>query len=134
MSKFKIGDKDQKGHPHAAVTAHVHAALMAEYAKDAAETDKPWERWQYRHRGNEKWHNLGDLGPSWLRNTEYRRKPVEKWVNLYSRAAGGMSVLSTCGYEVGGNLYDTEEAARRGADDTGHNGYIGTFKIEVPAE
>lgn len=25
---------------------HVHAELMAEYAKDAMETDKPWERWQ----------------------------------------------------------------------------------------
>ena len=23
---------------------HIHAATMAEYAKDAAETDKPWER------------------------------------------------------------------------------------------
>lgn len=26
---------------------HIHAAAMAEYAKDAAETDKPWERWEF---------------------------------------------------------------------------------------
>ena len=25
---------------------HPHAELMAEYAKDAAETDTPWERWE----------------------------------------------------------------------------------------
>ena len=26
---------------------HIHAAAMAEYAKDALETDKPWERWEF---------------------------------------------------------------------------------------
>lgn len=56
------------------MTAHIHAALMAEYAKDAAETDKPWERWEclpagglpfalYKH-------------PDWDANLTYRRKPV----------------------------------------------------------
>ena len=28
---------------------HIHAAAMAEYAKDAAETNKPWERWEFCH-------------------------------------------------------------------------------------
>lgn len=28
------------------MTKHIHAELMAEYAKDAMETDKPWERWE----------------------------------------------------------------------------------------
>ena len=30
------------------MTAHVHAALMLQYAKDAMETDKPWERWEVK--------------------------------------------------------------------------------------
>ncbi|MGR9107811.1 MAG: hypothetical protein ACU843_12850, partial [Gammaproteobacteria bacterium] len=29
------------------MTKHIHAEAMAEYAKDAMETDKPWERWEY---------------------------------------------------------------------------------------
>jgi hypothetical protein len=28
---------------------HKHAKLMALYAEDAAETDKPWERWEYNN-------------------------------------------------------------------------------------
>ena len=36
------------------MTAHKHADLMLQYAQDAAETDKPWERWEVN---------------------EYRRKP-----------------------------------------------------------
>lgn len=54
---------------------HKHAALMRQYAQDAAETDKPWERWQYR---------LNDV--HWttfiqsdqfedVEGIEYRRKP-----------------------------------------------------------
>jgi hypothetical protein len=30
------------------VTKHVYADLMKQYAEDATETDKPWERWQTR--------------------------------------------------------------------------------------
>ena len=55
-----------KGHPH--------AALMAEYAKDAAETDKPWERWEARIASNQPWATcVGN--PSWTRAYSYRRKP-----------------------------------------------------------
>lgn len=54
-----------KGHPH--------AALMAEYAKDAAETDTPWERWEFS-RGDEEW--LRPIKhPEWLAAFQYRRKP-----------------------------------------------------------
>lgn len=54
-----------KGHPH--------AALMAEYAKDAAETETPWERWEFR-RGDEEW--LRSIKhPEWLAAFQYRRKP-----------------------------------------------------------
>ena len=30
------------------MTAHKHAALMMQYAQDALETDKPWDRWEGR--------------------------------------------------------------------------------------
>ena len=30
------------------MTAHKHAALMLQYAEDAAKTDKPWELWERR--------------------------------------------------------------------------------------
>lgn len=53
-----------KGHPH--------AALMAEYAKDAAETDKPWKRWEAEVGVG--WTALGGH-PYWERTTQYRRKP-----------------------------------------------------------
>lgn len=54
------------------MSAHPHAALMAEYAKDAAETDKPWERWEASIAGE--WHPLA-CHPEWLHEVRYRRKP-----------------------------------------------------------
>jgi hypothetical protein len=54
---------------------HKHAALMAEYAKDAAETDTPWERWELKHSKEEgEWMSLVDQ-PNWHNWAEYRRKP-----------------------------------------------------------
>ena len=61
---------------------HIHAASMAEYAKDAAETDKPWERWEtlFGH----KWYSLL-RSPDWDINQQYRRKQgtIVVWVNVY---------------------------------------------------
>lgn len=55
-----------KGHPH--------AALMAEYAKDAAETDKPWERWEASVGPNQPW--TACVGhPGWAEFYSFRRKP-----------------------------------------------------------
>lgn len=53
--------------------AHPHAALMLQYAQDAAETDKPWERWQTSSDRNF-WVDL-PMMPSWNPDSEYRRKP-----------------------------------------------------------
>ena len=53
---------------------HIHAAAMAEYAKDAAETDKPWERWEASRKGEKKFETL-DQNPSWSVRFDYRRKP-----------------------------------------------------------
>ena len=55
------------------MTAHKHAHLMAQYAQDALETDKPWTRWEVATSGNE-WGSLPG-NPIWGEYTEYRRKP-----------------------------------------------------------
>lgn len=55
------------------MTAHKHAALMAQYAQDWAETDKPWKRWEVAAPGN-KFVSLFSH-PYWSEKYEYRRKP-----------------------------------------------------------
>lgn len=55
------------------MTAHKHAKLMALYAQDAAETDKPWERWEYFSEVYG-WEQLKAM-PSFHVNRKYRRKP-----------------------------------------------------------
>lgn len=54
------------------MTAHKHADNIARFARDAAETDKPWERWQASSDG-QTWRNLYAM-PSWEQNLYYRRK------------------------------------------------------------
>ena len=73
------------------MTAHKHAALMLQYARDAMETDKPWERWEYSdtstlNQHGEKirddWYDCGE-NPDWHPGVKYHRKPqtikVGKW-------------------------------------------------------
>lgn len=55
------------------MTAHKHAALMLQYAQDAAETDTPWELWEYKLHG-EPWLGCAS-NPTWSENISYRRKP-----------------------------------------------------------
>ena len=55
------------------MTAHKHAALMLQYAQDAAETTRPWERWEYKLHG-EPWFEC-ESNPKWSENIRYRRKP-----------------------------------------------------------
>ena len=56
------------------MAGHKHAALMADYAKDAAETERPWERWQWESEpGN--WIDFGNINPCWRDERNYRRKP-----------------------------------------------------------
>ena len=52
--------------------AHKHAAMMAEYAKDATKTETPWELWQFH--AAERWIDC-DCTPLWREHKEYRRKP-----------------------------------------------------------
>ena len=58
---------------------HIHAAAMAEYAKDAAETDKPWERWEFSC-GNRDYRSLQSQ-PLWVADFRYRRKPKVILIN-----------------------------------------------------
>jgi len=54
---------------------HKHAELMAQYAQDAMETDKPWERWEYlATECTDTWQPC-EGHPSWIRSNQYRRKP-----------------------------------------------------------
>ena len=57
---------------------HIHAAAMAEYAKDAIGTDMPWERWEVSFSGG----FIDVTGhPNWSVNHEYRRKPKTILIN-----------------------------------------------------
>lgn len=57
---------------HTPATGHPHAALMAQYAADAAETAEPWLRWESHAAGL--WRDLTQH-PTWQTHAEYRRKP-----------------------------------------------------------
>ena len=59
---------------------HIHAAAMAEYAKDAAETDMPWERWEFSL-NNERGYKPLRNHPSWDADRKYRRKAKTILIN-----------------------------------------------------
>ena len=60
---------------------HIHAAAMAEYAKDAVETDLPWKQWEVSlTKSGDEYQNL--LGhPEWSVTRKYRRKPKTILIN-----------------------------------------------------
>jgi len=69
---------------------HKHAELILQYAQDAMETDKPWERWEHRHGNGNGNGNGNDTENPWFTPTvelgfspsvEYRRKPVYLTIN-----------------------------------------------------
>jgi hypothetical protein len=94
------------------MTGHTHAALMADYAQDAAETDKPWARWQFKRPGEGGWRAFDDAwqGPNWLADHEYRRKPVpvELWVNVYDTG-----MMATFTSEAAANNASCQDRATR---------------------
>ncbi len=57
---------------------HVHAELMAQYAEDARETSRPWERWQHSAPG--KWRDCAGH-PQFDEEVQYRRKPRTITIN-----------------------------------------------------
>ena len=71
---------------------HIHAAAMAEYAKDAAETDKPWERWEFSLQ-NQEYETLSSH-PTWHEKNKYRQhariEELEAQLSATQPAAQGM--------------------------------------------
>ena len=64
------------------MTKHTHAENMALYAQDALETDKPWERWQFRVLDGDPWVDC-TVSISWGLDLQYRRKPRTITINGY---------------------------------------------------
>ena len=62
---------------------HKHAELMMQYAQDAMEMDKPWERWEMKYPTEKDWLTL-DCNPLWQGAIDYRRKPKMLSVTLVS--------------------------------------------------
>lgn len=60
--------------------AHIHATLMLQYAQDAAETETPWERWEWRAGSNMPFEACAN-NPAWAPEHAYRRKPQTITVN-----------------------------------------------------
>ena len=60
--------------------AHTHANAMLDYAMDATETDKPWERWEFCSLGCD-WIPL-TTNPEWNKHHEYRRKPNQEQLDV----------------------------------------------------
>ena len=52
---------------------HKHAELMMQYAQDAMETDKPWERWEVYGNVTGRWISVSEC-LSFLPENQYRRK------------------------------------------------------------
>ena len=61
-------------------TKHPHAELMLQYAQDAMETNKPWERWEYRDAPEDGWEPCKGT-PVWDPAAKYRRKPRTIHIN-----------------------------------------------------
>ena len=72
--KAEPGLLEKKSEPH------VHTASMKLYAEDAAETDKPWERWEVRVIGHTHWDQCV-ASPQWDPHTSYRRKRKMRAIN-----------------------------------------------------
>lgn len=60
---------------------HKHAKQMMEYAQDAMETDRPWERWEMRYKESA-WHQCQQY-LCFDTSMDYRRKPRTILVNGY---------------------------------------------------
>lgn len=83
---------------------HVHAELMLQYAQDAMEMDKPWERWEFYGKVTGVWVPLTD-SPSWAQSVKYRRKPKMLSVTLASGEVVSWPAPHRTELEYGGIYY-----------------------------
>jgi len=63
------------------MTAHIHAALMAQYAQDALTTDTPWDLWEWYSQIQKKW-CPASTNLLWTPAVQYRRKPEKRWYRV----------------------------------------------------
>lgn len=79
--------------------AHRHANLMAEYAKDAFKTSRPWERWECNSNVAGEW-SACSSNPTWDPYKNYRRKPekVKMWQWIYRDNNDGLTYLTNAFY------------------------------------
>jgi len=62
------------------MTKHIHADLMMQYAKDAMESETPWDNWEIFDIVLNIWINLY-CTPSWFEDVKYRRKQKRCYLN-----------------------------------------------------
>ena len=86
------------------MTKHVHAELMLQYAHDAQETDKPWERWEFKCEGMDEWFSCEKV-VAWLTNITYRRKPKMLSVTLSNGEIVSWPEPQRTELEYGDNYY-----------------------------
>ena len=60
---------------------HIHAELMAQYAEDAKQYNRPWELWQQDDHGGA-WFDCSS-NPGWFTDHAYRRKPKIILINRH---------------------------------------------------
>ena len=106
--------------------AHIHAKLIAQYALDAAETDTPWERWEFSYK-NQEYESLKNH-PLWVTGSKYRRKVKAKTIliNEYEvpephRTPLGIDDVYWTFTAIGGvaNRYWTDDSEGRNALNNG---------------
>lgn len=69
------------------MTRHIHADLMMQYAQDALETDKPWERWEFLGKLSRRWISFDESIPlAWWPDSQYRRKTTPYEPTLLDQA------------------------------------------------
>ena len=110
---------------------HIHAAAMAEYAKDAAETDKPWERWEFCHKRGE-YQSLSSH-PEWVVDNGYRRKPKVILINGHEVPEPHRTPLQDYEYYWAPNIF-TGTTRYRWQDDDEDNSYLRNGFIHLTKE
>jgi hypothetical protein len=77
---------------------HKHAKMMAMYAHDAMQTEKPWKLWEaYSTQPPRNWFELKSH-PAWADDHDYRRKPVNRRHNIVLTTEQLKEVVMACAY------------------------------------
>ena len=110
---------------------HIHAAAMAQYAEDALETDKPWERWEFCHMRGEYQSLHGH--PEWVEDNEYRRKPQVILINGHEVPEPHRTPLQDYVYYWVPDIF-TGATRYRWQDDDEDNSYLRNGFVHLTSE